>query len=472
MKIDEKTFRELAKVSYPFYVQYSHKGAYKHAKHTKLITKKIQDLIEGESEKDRMMVFLPPRHSKSQSISETLPSWYLGNNPDKRVILTSYGDSLATKFGRRNRTKMEQFGDDVFGIRINPKQSSVTDWGIEGHTGGMLSVGIGGGITGEGADLLIVDDPIKNRQEADSVTYRERLWAEWEDTLSTRLHKGAKVILILTRWHEDDLAGRLLEHEREKWEVIKIPAIAEDENDLLGREVGEGLWVSHYGQAYYEDRKEKASSRSWNSLWQQRPSSDSGDIVKKEWLKYYDVLPNLGKADNLILSWDMSFDDATKDSSFVVGQAWAVFGADKYLIDQTRAQMNFTVTKSTFESFTYKIEGMAREQGYRKSIPKLVEKKANGPAIISSLKSVISGIIPITPKGSKEARLEAVSPEFKAGNVFIPNPKNKNWVHDYVEELVAFPASKHDDQVDTTSQSLEYFYEKPKKVMGGKVSKV
>lgn len=465
----EKTFRELARINYPFYVQYAHEGAYKHANHTKLITQKVHDLLTDQTEKDRLMVFLPPRHSKSQSISETAPSWFIGNNPDKRVILASYGASLAAKFGRRNRTKMEKFGESVFGIRINDRNSSVTDWGIDGANGGMLSVGVGGSITGEGADLLIVDDPIKNRQEADSIVYRERLWSEWEDTLSTRLQKGAKVILILTRWHEDDLAGRLLEREPEKWDVLSIPAVSESEDDPLGREIGEGLWIDHFGQEYYTDKEEKTPARSWNSLWQQRPTSADGDIVRREWIKYYSTLPSLSKADNFILSWDMAFDDASKDSSYVVGQAWAQFGADKYLVDQVRAQMDFPTTKQAFVTFTQKHESKAREEGFRKSIPKLVEKKANGPAIISSLNSVISGIIPISPQGSKEARFEAVSPEFKGGNVYIP--ESASWTYDYVDEIVSFPGSKHNDQVDTTSQSLEYLLQKPKVVMGGKVVK-
>lgn len=418
------------------------------------------------------MVFMPPRHSKSQSITETLPSWYLGNYPNKRVIEVSYASSLAEKFGRRNRAKIEEFGKEIFNIRIDERQGSVTDWALHNHSGGMLSVGVGGSITGEGADLLIIDDPIKNRQEAESITYRNRLWDEWEDTLSTRLQKGAKVILILTRWHEDDLAGRLLEKEQEKWTVLSIPAIAESRDDPLNREIGRGLWVEHYGQNYYEDKKKFSSARSWLSLWQQKPSSDIGNIFKRHWFQYYDVLPNWEQFDQIITSWDMAFDNTTNKSSFVVGQIWGKIDGDKYLIDQVRAQMNFLETKKAFVVFHHKYESILRNSGFKKSIPKLVEKKANGPAIISSLKNEISGIIPINPQGSKETRAEAISPEFQSGNVYIPNPKIQSWVYDYIDELASFPSGKHNDQVDTTSQALEYFFTKQKKIMGGKIKRV
>ncbi|WP_223266693.1 phage terminase large subunit [Bacillus thuringiensis] len=437
-----------------------------------MITKACQNLLEDKLTTNRLMVFMPPRHSKSQSITETLPSWYLGCNPNKRVIEVSYAASLAEKFGRRNRAKVEEFGQEIFGISIDERQASVTDWAIQGKLGGMLSVGVGGSITGEGADLMIVDDPIKNRQEAESTTYRNRLWDEWEDTLSTRLQKGAKVILILTRWHEDDLAGRLLEKEPEKWTVLSIPAVADTKDDPLGREIGQGLWVSHYGQEYYDDKKDSSSARSWLSLWQQKPSSDTGSIFKRKWMQYYDVLPKWEEFDQIITSWDMAFDNATSNSSYVVGQIWGKINADKYLIDQVRAQMNFPETKKAFEVFHNKYETIIRNGGFKKSIPKLVEKKANGPAIISSLKSEISGIIPISPQGSKEARAEAISPEFQSGNIYIPNPKMHTWVHDYIDEMVSFPSGKHDDQVDTTSQALEHFFTKPKKVMGGKVKRV
>ena len=169
---------------------------------------------------------MPPQHGKSQSVTETLPSYWLGRFPDQRVIEISYGDELAQMFGRRNKQKIEQFGKDLFDVQLARDSRSMTEFDIEGHRGGMISRGIGGSITGRPADLIIVDDPIKNRQEADSETYRKRIWTEWHDTIKTRLSADGRVIVIQTRWHEDDLAGRLLLNEPGEWTLISLPCEA------------------------------------------------------------------------------------------------------------------------------------------------------------------------------------------------------------------------------------------------------
>ena len=259
----------LAKVDYEYYLEYVHRGLYKHAKHTKLIANKLENVEKGNCK--RLMILLPPRHSKSMTVSETFPSYFIGRNPNRRVILVSYGDSLARKFGRVNRNKLEEYGEEIFGINLSKDNSSVTNWGIEGYRGGMISAGIGGPITGEGADLLIIDDPIKNRKEADSKTYRDMVWDEWQNTLYTRLQPDGAVIIILTRWHEDDLAGRLLNSdygEVEDWDIIRLPAIAE-ENDLLGRAVGEPLWPENgFDEEWAKATKTAVGSRTWASLYQ------------------------------------------------------------------------------------------------------------------------------------------------------------------------------------------------------------
>lgn len=161
-----------------------------------------------EGKTKRLMIFMPPRHGKSKTVTETFPSFYQGKNPEKRVIEISYSGDLAQQFGKRNRDKVEEFGPALFGHTISQVQATKTNWNLDNGMGGMISVGIGGSITGYGADLLIVDDPIKNRAEAESATYRDKLWDEYQSTVSTRLHAGGAVIIILTRWHEDDLAAR------------------------------------------------------------------------------------------------------------------------------------------------------------------------------------------------------------------------------------------------------------------------
>lgn len=418
-----------------------------------------------------MMIFLPPRHSKSMSVSETFPSYFIGKNPARRVIEASYGDSLAKKFGRANRRKIEEYGAELFDIWVSADNASMTNWGIESHPGGMISAGIGGPITGEGADLLIIDDPIKNREEAESETYREKVWNEWQNTLLTRLHPGAAVIIILTRWHEDDLAGRLLAAEPEKWVVISLPAEAE-EDDPLGREPGEPLWPEHgYDKEWMDEKKKEVGPRTWAALYQQHPSPAEGGILKRHWWKFWcypgqeDKLqpvifklpdsegggfinvrpvPLPKRFDQLAQSWDMAFKD-TKTSAYVAGQVWGRRKADKFLMDQLRDKMDFVVTLAAVRSLSAK---------WPAARAKWVEDKANGPAVISSLKREISGLIAVDPEGSKEARAYAVSPEIESGNVFLPHPAIAPWVWEFIEESAAFPNGKYKDQVDAMTQAL------------------
>ncbi len=173
-----------------------------------------------------MLIEMPPRHGKSMTVTESFPSYYLMKNPDKRVIAAAYSDGLAKKFGRLNRNKFNEYANELFSIQLSEANAAVKDWGVEGRQRGMIATGIGGSITGQGADLMIIDDPIKNMKEASSQTIRDNIWDEWEATLSTRLHDGASVLLARSP---------------RKWILLRLPAIAEDEDDLLGRASGEPL---------------------------------------------------------------------------------------------------------------------------------------------------------------------------------------------------------------------------------------
>ena len=442
----------LQRDNYLSYCEYVHRGRWKAANFHKLICDKLEAVERGEI--TRLMIFMPPRHGKSQTVTETFPSWYLGRNPDKRVIEVSYGAAFAEKFGRLNRRKVEEFGEKIFGITVSADNASKTNWGIAGDTGGMISVGLGGSITGEGADLLILDDLIKNRQEAESATMRKRIWDEWQDTLSTRLHPGAAVILIMTRWREDDLAGMLLEQAKEEgqeWEVLCLPAVAE-EDDILGRQSGETLWPEHGFDKKWAARKKKdVGTRTWESLYQQQPAPAEGSILKREWWKFYNVLPL--RFDEIIQSWDMTFKDSA-GSDYVVGQVWGRIGADKYLIDQVRERLDLPKTIKAVIRLTKK---------WPQARTKLVEDKANGSGVIASLKRSIPGLIAVNPDVSKEARAWAVSPDIEAGNVFLPNPANAPWVNDFINECTRFPEGKHDDQVDAMTQALQRLMRRTRK---------
>lgn len=446
--IKESALNELAYRDYADYLERVHHGNYKHMPHTRYIAKHLQAIADGEEK--HIIVELPPRSSKSYTITETFPSYFLGRNPDKKVIATAYSEGLARKFGRLNRNKLIEFGVSIFGMDLSQDNSTATNWSVKGHNGGMVATGIGGSITGEGADLMIIDDPIKNNEEAQSQTIRDKIWNEWETTLSTRIHKGGSVIVVMTRWHEDDIVGRLLERSPYDWERIRLPALAE-ENDLLGREVGEPLAPQlGYDEQWAELKKVEVGSKVWNSLYQQRPSASEGNIFKREWWQYYDRPPE--RFDKIIISWDLTFKDA-QTSDYVVGQVWGKRKADKYLLYQVRDRMDFPTTLQTVKNVAYK---------YPKAREILIEDKANGPAVISSIKREVSGVIPINPKGSKVARAQAVTPQIESGNVFLP--RYEAFTQDLIEECAAFNSGANDDQVDCLSQALNRLTEERKAV--------
>lgn len=440
--------QELARRNYVDYVQLVHAGRWKRARHLDLVCQELENILSGETK--RLMLFLPPRHGKSMSVTETFPSFYLGKNPEKRVIEISYSGDLAQQFGKKNRDKTEEYGPVLFGHGVSPVQGTKTNWNIDGTNGGMISVGIGGSITGHGADLLIIDDPIKNRAEAESSTYREKLWDEYQSTVSTRLHAGGAVIIILTRWHEDDLAARLLNPEHgkvEDWKVISLPAICENPSiDLLGRNEGEALWpTGGYDEAWAEQKKESVGTYAWSSLYMQTPTPASGGMFKRSWWNRWEVMPS-GLHD-YIQSWDCTFKDK-EVSDFVVGQVWARKGADRYLLDQIRGRMSFTETLDAIRALSAKWPQTHR---------KLVEDKANGTAVIDVLKKEIHGIVPVEPFGGKVVRAHATTAVAEAGNVYIPSASAAPWVGDFVEEMAAFPSGVNDDQVDCYSQANAYY---------------
>lgn len=407
-----------------------------------LLNRKLVDVATGRTK--RLMVFMPPRHGKSELVSRYFPAWYLGLFPDKRIILASYEADFAATWGRKARNLLEEFGPSLFGVRVSAESSAASRWDLENREGGMVTAGVRGPITGKGANVAIIDDPVKNDQEAMSETYRDAAWDWYRATFSTRIQEEGAIILVMTRWHEDDLAGRLLREQEsggDSWEIVNLPALAED-NDPLGRAPGEALCPALFTRATLERTKIRVGSYWWNALYQQRPSPDEGGVFKRSWWRFYRQLPS--HLDEVIQSWDMAFKE-TASGSYVVGQVWGRKSADKYLMDQVRAHMDFPTTLQAVRTLSAK---------WPQARAKLVEDKANGPAVIATLKREIPGLIAEEPQGGKEARAAAVSPDVEAGNVYLPDPSIAPWVHDFIEECVAFPKGAHDDQVDAMSQAL------------------
>jgi predicted phage terminase large subunit-like protein len=315
--------------------------------------------------------------------------------------------------------------------RISRKQNKVYDIQVEGNHN-FFAEGI---LT---HNCIIADDLIKNEEEARSEAIIRMIREWWSTTLYTRLMPGGKIIVVQTRWREDDIIGYIKEIEKndptgKKWTELKLPAI----NDK-----GEALWPERYPISTLLNIKGTLGAANFSSLYQQEPMMIEGAMVKREWIKYYDVLPEA--FNRYVISCDMAFKESS-DSDFVVFQVWAARGAEYYLIDQIRDRMDFPTTLTAFKMFCSQ---------YKKAHAKLIEVKANGQAIVDSCKKTISGIIEINPKESKESRFAACTPMFEAGNIYLP--KNKSFTYDYVEEICGFPRTKHDDMVDATSQALNW----------------
>ena len=449
MTRDEQQFAiALMRENYATYCYFVHKGKWIDTHFHKFLANKIQSFVETYTGNpyDILILSCPPQHGKSLTVTETFPSWYIGKYPDKRCIIACYNDDFAGKFGRRNKSKIEEVGKFVFDVRLT--KSSDRDMEVADHDGSIITRGIMSGITGNAGDLIIIDDPIKNRQEADSVTYRERLWEEWQNSIKTRTQAGTKIIIIQTRWHEDDLSGRVIREEKNV-EVVNIPVEAE-ENDILGRNIGDALcpeigkdnkWLHSFKESYLKGAE--GGSRAWNALYMGRPTSAEGNIFKREWWKYYNKLP-----DNIQLvgiSVDATFKDSDT-SDFVAIEVWGKLNGDYYLMDLIKKRMDFP---DTLRAVRY----MADKYPQRHSI--LVEDKANGSAIIAMLKHEIGGIVAITPKESKVARANAITGIVEGGNVYLP--EYADFTGEFVEEFASFPNGVHDDMVDACTQFINHF---------------
>lgn len=406
------------------------------APHHKAIAKKLEEL---EARKIRhLMVTMPPRHGKSMLISELFPAWYLGRHPDHNVIFTSYSQEIAGDFGRKVRNLLKEPGyQGIFpGIEVSEDSASTKRFHTNGG-GAYFAVGAGGALTGRGGDLIIIDDVHKNREEAhsDAVTKAIKEW--YGSTLYTRRMSNAVVVIVQTRWSDKDLPKHLLDNERDKWEILNLPAISPE---------GTALWPERFPLETLLEIKRTIGSADFEALYQQRPSPAEGALIKRGWFKFYKVLP---KIQEKIQSWDLAF-TGKETSDFTVGQVWGSVGSDKYLIDQIRARLDFPAAIQAIRSLSYK---------HPDTYTKIVEEKANGAAAIATLQREITGLIPYNPKTSKEMRVAAVAPDIEAGNIWLPDPSIAPWIGDFIEECCSFPNGANDDSVDAMSQALIRFRE-------------
>lgn len=434
--------------------------------HHRIIADRLSKLRYQKSQ--RLMIFVQPQTGKSEIVSRALPAWLLGINPDLRVIVASYASDLAVSFNRDTQKIIDGaeyesiFPNTMLNGRRNVTGKSykrTSDFfEIVDHKGYLFSVGVGGATTGKAADVFIVDDPIKDWKQAYSPTYRESIMDWYNSVALTRMSLNGHVVIMHTRWHEADLAGQLLQKMKDepdatRWEVISLPATglpaAEYRHPKDLREFGEPLWPSFKGDAAALAKlKIDVGEKVWSSLYQQSPTIEGGNIIKAEWIHYYTELPfqkvNL-RHHNTIQSWDLSFKET--GTSYVVCLVIVFWEGFFYVIDCYRKKAGF-------------VETLEAVQAMRKKYPHscvLIEDKANGAAIMDSLKTKIPGIIAVEPDASKDERLQVVAPFFERGEVLFPF--NAPWTKDLVHELQAFPNAPNDDTVDAISQGLRHFNE-------------
>lgn len=395
---------------------------------------------------------MPPRHGKSEFASKTFPAWFLANWPDKRVIVASYAAEFAASWGRKARTLLQDHGLRFFDVSLRHDSKAADAWDIEGHSGGMQTCGVGGPLTGKGADVLIIDDPVKNAEEANSEVYRQKTWEWYISTAYTRLEPGGAVILIQTRWHEDDLAGRILAHAKEtgeEWTVINLPALAEP-NDELGRSEGEPLWPERYDAAALEGIRKTVGSYFFSALYQQRPVPPEGGLFKKSWFRYYssdnDVY-RLGAGGGIVQAkhcrrfgtMDIAY-SLKKTADYTVLCSWAVTPAsDLLLLDMMRARIDapdfVRVIKKNYGDFRLDYIGIEKMLG-----TSLITHGVRMEGL--TVRLLIADTDKITRSIPAQIRMES-------GQIYIPQHHPERDVIEH--ELMSFPFGAHDDIVDCFS---------------------
>ncbi len=424
-------------------------GYFKQPKHLQLIEKYILELLNSDYSK--LMINMPPRHGKSEFISKYFPFWYLVRNPDKRVVIASYNQSLASLFGVAMKELFIEFGEKL-GVKLSKIKLSAKEFKFDNKRGSFYAVGTGGSLTGRGCDLLIIDDPIKNHQEVESFIKRNFLINWYMTSAITRLEPNGKVIILMTRWHTEDLCGYLLNLEKDNWLTLSLPALALD-NDILGREKGEALWAERYDRDFLLNMKNTIFTSWFEGMYQQQPFPEQGEVFNRAKFRYYtedETYYNLQTNQGFIniekdecqkfISVDLAISKNPK-ADYTVGICFAISKDNHYIIlDILRDRLSFDEQLNCLYAF------------YQKHNPIYIgiEKAANSSAVIEQLEKL--GVV------TNELRHNGKSKMTRASSVIINIAKEKvffpmysSWLDDFEQELTAFPHGKHDDQVDALS---------------------
>ena len=431
LNLAEKRFIPFVKHVWPEFIEGDH--------HRK-IAKKFEDIANGKIK--RLIVNMPPRHTKSEFASYLFPAWMVGKNPKLKVIQTTHTGELAVRFGRKmkNLVDQETFRQVFEDCRIAADSKAAGRW--ETNKGGeYYAAGIGGAITGRGADLLIIDDP-HSEQDALSDTAMDSAYEWYTSGPRQRLQPGGAIVIVMTRWSTKDLTGKLLnaqsEPKADKWEVVEFPAIMPSNTPV---------WPNYWKLEELEAVKASLSESKWQAQWQQNPTSEEGSIIKREWWKMWDKedIPDLI---HIIQSYDTAF-SKKETADFSAITTWGVFypqfkGPHLILLDVKKGRWDFPELKKI----------ALEEYKYWEPETIIIEAKASGTPLTHELRQIGVPVVNFTPsKGQdKVARVNAVSPLFEAGQIWAP--LDQEFAQELVEECAAFPYGDHDDLVDSTTQAL------------------
>lgn len=407
--------------------------AYRTPPHLMLLAHHLERIERGEI--DRLAVFMPPRHGKSNLASEIFPAWYLGRRPEEQVMFTTYGQDLADGFGRKVRNAVadprhtRSFPDSILAEDSqSAKKFNTTKGGV------YYAVGAGGAVTGRGADLLIIDDPLKNREEADSKLIRDKLWDWYASTAYTRLMPNGAVVLIQTRWHEDDLAGRVLK--QGGWTVVNLPALAEA-NDPLHRLQGAALWPDQYNEVALENIRATIGEREFAALYQQRPAPLEGALFRRGWIGRQ-VVPRSGVRIAMGVDLALSLKQGA-DYTAIVVMARDEFGK-LYVLDAVRERADFPTALSMIRLMADKWKPQRIN----------IEQVAYQAVVVQELlRSTTLPIKGVRPDKDKMTRAQPLALRYEQG--LVHHADLPSWFED---ELLSFPMAEHDDAVD----ALVYAY--------------
>jgi predicted phage terminase large subunit-like protein len=427
------------------------RGQFRDARHIRVMEAAILRTIETGG---RLIISASVRHAKSWTGSRWLPAWYLGTHPDRRVILAGHEADFARKWGREARDILTEHGPTDFGVRVSPKSEAANRWDLDGHEGGMLTVGVGGSPIGRGGDLIVVDDPIKSYADAMSPLKRERVVEWWTGTMASRVEPGGAVILLMARWHEEDLAGWLLANQAGEWEELRLPALCDDPStDPLGRELGEALWPERWSVDDLHKRRREVTGKLgevvWLAQYQGRPQPPAGGMFpEKNWrfltsAEWEELKPSAVQC----RGWDLA---ATADGGdYTAGALVARLDDDRtVIVDMVRDQWDSADVRARLKEVA-----AADDWGVDIELPQ--DPGQAGKAQAEQLVAMLSGhnVHAQLQSGSKEVRATGLAAQQQRGNVYLVEGE---WNGPFIAECAGFPRGAHDDQVDAAATAFNH----------------